>query len=60
MLTEERFPENWEPRVRSRFGLTMAVFNGTVIPVELGVKKDEEEAAAAPAPAPAATTTATA
>jgi len=37
MLTEERFAENWEPRVRSRFGLTMAKFNGTVIPVELGV-----------------------
>lgn len=37
MLTEERFPEHWEPRVRSRFGLTMARFNGTVIPVERGV-----------------------
>jgi hypothetical protein len=39
MLTEERFAENWEPRVLSRFGLTMAKFNGTVLPVELGVKK---------------------
>ena len=38
MLTEERFSEKWEPRVRSRFGLTMAKFNGTVIPVERGVK----------------------
>lgn len=37
MLTEERFSENWEPRVRSRFGLTMAKFNGTVIRVERGV-----------------------
>ena len=37
MLTEERFPENWEPRVRSRYGLTMAKFNGTVMPVEMGV-----------------------
>jgi hypothetical protein len=37
MLIEERFPENWEPRVRSRFGLTMAKFNSTVIPVEKGV-----------------------
>ncbi|OBT76327.1 hypothetical protein VF21_03326 [Pseudogymnoascus sp. 05NY08] len=37
MLTEERFSENWEPRVRSRFGLTMAKFNATVIPVERGV-----------------------
>ncbi len=39
MLTEERFAENWEPRILSRFGLTMAKFNGTVLPVELGVKK---------------------
>jgi hypothetical protein len=39
MLMEERFAENWEPRVFSRFGLTMAKFNGTVLPVELGVKK---------------------
>jgi len=37
MLTEERFAENWEPRIRSHFGLTMAAFNGTVIPVERGV-----------------------
>jgi len=37
MLTEERFAEHWEPRVRSRFGLTMAKFNFTVIPVERGV-----------------------
>ncbi len=39
MLTEERFPDGWEPRVRSRYGLTMAAFNATVIPVELGVRK---------------------
>jgi len=38
MLTEERFPEKWEPRVLSRFGLTMAKFNGTVLPVEKGIK----------------------
>ena len=39
MLTEERFSEQWEPRVLSRFGLTMMKFNGTVLPVERGVKK---------------------
>jgi hypothetical protein len=39
MLTEERFPADWEPRVLSRFGLTVAKFNTTVIPVELGVDK---------------------
>jgi hypothetical protein len=34
MLTEERFTENWEPRVHDRYGLTMAKFNFTVLPVE--------------------------
>lgn len=44
ILTEERFPEHWEPRVRSRFGLTIAQFNRTVVLVEKGVntKKIEE------------------
>ena len=37
MLTEERFSEHWEPRVMDRFGLTMAKFNGTTMPVEWGV-----------------------
>ncbi|KAJ4346883.1 uncharacterized protein N0V89_010816 [Didymosphaeria variabile] len=37
MLLEERFAEDWEPRIRSHFGLTMAAFNGTVLPVERGV-----------------------
>lgn len=37
MLIEERFPEHWEPRVHSRFGLTMAKFNGLVIHLEMGV-----------------------
>lgn len=37
MLTEERFSPNWQPRILSRFGLTMAAFNGTVLPVERGV-----------------------
>jgi hypothetical protein len=45
MLTEERFADQWEPRVRDRYGLTMAKFNGTVLPVERGVdvKKIEKE-----------------
>jgi hypothetical protein len=46
MLTDERFSDDWEPRILSRFGLTMAAFNGTVIPVEMGIdtkkiRKDE-------------------
>ncbi|KAF3047644.1 hypothetical protein E8E12_011152 [Didymella heteroderae] len=43
MLIEERFADNWEPRVRSPYGLTMAAFNATVLPVELGVKKKLKE-----------------
>ncbi|XPS68271.1 hypothetical protein M3J09_000563 [Ascochyta lentis] len=43
MLTEERFSENWEPRIRSRYGLTMAAFNATVLPVELGVLRKTKE-----------------
>lgn len=43
MLNEERFSEQWEPRVVSRFGLTMAKFNFTVLPVERGVKKNLTE-----------------
>jgi hypothetical protein len=47
ILTEERIPNDWEPRVRSRFGLTMLKFNGTVIPVERGIdtKKIEQSEA---------------
>ena len=37
MLTDERFSEKWQPRILSRFGLTMAAFNMTVLPVERGV-----------------------
>lgn len=41
MLKEERFPEHWEPRVLDRYGLTMARFNGTVLPVEMAVQPKE-------------------
>lgn len=37
MLVEERFAEGWEPRIKTHYGLTMAEFNATVLPVELGV-----------------------
>lgn len=43
MLTEERFSEQWEPRITSRFGLTMAMFNFTVLPVERGVNAKVSE-----------------
>ncbi|KAK3618861.1 hypothetical protein LTR56_024375 [Elasticomyces elasticus] len=37
MLVEERFADHWEPRILDRYGLTMAKFNWTVLPVERGV-----------------------
>jgi hypothetical protein len=37
MLTDERFADGWEPRILDKYGLTMAKFNGWVIPVERGV-----------------------
>lgn len=37
MLVEERFSEKWEPRILDRYGLTMAKFNGTVLPVERNI-----------------------
>jgi len=33
-LIEERLPEGWESRVRSRWGLTFTKFNFTVLPLE--------------------------
>lgn len=37
MLMEERIVDGWQPRILDRFGLTMAAFNFTVLPVENGV-----------------------
>jgi hypothetical protein len=42
-LTEERFPDGWESRVRDRMGLTFFTFNRTVFRVELGVKEEVEK-----------------
>jgi hypothetical protein len=47
-LLEERIPDGWEPRVRSRFGLTIATFNRTVLRVEFGIKEEVDPAPAAP------------
>jgi len=38
VLLEERLPDGWESKVRSRFGLTFAAFNGTVFKVSSGIK----------------------
>ncbi|KAJ6560582.1 hypothetical protein DFH09DRAFT_1364750 [Mycena vulgaris] len=37
-LNEERIPEGWEPKIRSRMGLTFLDFNRTVFKVERGIK----------------------
>jgi len=42
-LLEERIPEGWEPSVRSRLGLTLAKFNFTVLPLEMGIGKYMKE-----------------
>ena len=46
-LTEERLPENWEPRIRHRMGLTMLEFNNVALPVELGIREEVDGSIAA-------------
>jgi len=46
-LVEERIPEGWESRYRTRTGLTMAEINKTVLPIELGVDQAAAERALA-------------
>ncbi|KAI0827440.1 Cloroperoxidase [Trametes gibbosa] len=47
LLTEERIPDGWEPRVRHRLGLTLCAFNATVLPVELGIREEVDGSLAA-------------
>jgi hypothetical protein len=42
LLIDERLLEGWEPKVRSRMGLTVGAFNATVFNVEWGIPKDPE------------------
>ncbi|KAJ6603249.1 hypothetical protein DFH09DRAFT_1458575 [Mycena vulgaris] len=39
-LKEERIPQGWEPKVRSRMGLTFLAFNSTVSKVESAIKEE--------------------
>jgi len=43
-LIEERLPEGWESRVRSRWGLTFPKFNLTVLPLEFSVNEKKYRA----------------
>lgn len=39
ILSEERLPEGWEPRVRKPYGLTMLTLNAVALPIEFGVRE---------------------
>ncbi|KAI0791556.1 Chloroperoxidase [Irpex lacteus] len=40
LLTEERLPDGWQPRIRHPFGLTLTEFNATVLRVEFGIEDE--------------------
>ncbi|KAH8990856.1 Cloroperoxidase [Lactarius akahatsu] len=42
-LTEERFPEGWESRIRDQMGLTLLAFNRIVFQVELGIDEEVDQ-----------------
>jgi len=44
ILIDERIPDKWESRVRSRFGLTFAKFNFTVLPLECSISEKKYRA----------------
>lgn len=50
VLTEERFPEGWEPRILARKGLTMAMFNRAALKVEFGINEKKVQVAPAADP----------
>ena len=39
ILIDEKLPEEWESRVRSRVGLTSAKLNSSVLPMEYNTRK---------------------
>ena len=44
VLIEEKLPEGWESRVRSRWGLTFFKFNLTVLPLEFSTSEKKYRA----------------
>ena len=42
-LTEERFPQGWESRIRDQMGLTFLALNRTVFQVELGIDEEVDQ-----------------
>jgi hypothetical protein len=44
ILMDERIPDGWESRVRSRYGLTFAKFNFTVLPLEFSINEKKYSA----------------
>jgi len=59
ILVDERIPDGWESCILKPYGLTMASFNSTVLPVELGVDEKKYRAKLASQSAEAAANTAT-
>lgn len=44
ILVDERIPDGWESHILKPYGLTLASFNATVLPVELGVNEKKYKA----------------
>jgi hypothetical protein len=44
ILVEERIPDGWESRILQPYGLTMAAFNRTVLPLEFSINEDKYRA----------------
>jgi len=57
-LTEERLPEGWESRIRSRMGLTIAAFNITILKLERSIDEKKYKARIAAEAAAASATSA--
>jgi hypothetical protein len=50
ILIEERIPEEWESRVRNRWGLTFGSFNLVVFPLEFSISEKKYSAKLASQP----------
>jgi hypothetical protein len=48
VLIDEKLPEEWESRVRSRAGLTSAKLNFSVLPMEYHTRKEYRAKLASP------------
>ena len=49
-MIEERIPEGWEPRIRQRYGMTIAGFNKTVLQLEFKTRSEQKKLDKLPPP----------